>query len=166
MIYITHKRNDFQWHLAVIFVLLSIAYHPGLWTPHWCECTQGRGAGPGVQSKWNPHAAPQLAERWSDCRGIRQPSHRVSHSYSMFPANALNAHRPIWSCNDPFYVARCAHSKLLNWFWKQHKKGSSPFPHGLENKIWLIIVKDNVRDRVMCGQMESFLVPCLICGEQ
>lgn len=80
MIYLTRKRNDFQWHVAVIFVLLSITYHPGLWTPLWCECTHGRGADPGVPSKWNPHATPQLAERRRDCRGIRQPPHHVSHS--------------------------------------------------------------------------------------
>lgn len=75
-----YERNDFKRCLTVISALLSLPNHPGLWPPIWSECTQRRGADPGVQSKWNPHTSPQLAERWSDSGGIGCPSHCVSHS--------------------------------------------------------------------------------------
>lgn len=91
----THKMGNFLWFLAVIFVLLSIAYHSGVWTSIWCECTHGRRTDSGVQSNWNPHTTPQLAERRSDFRAIRHPSHRVRHSHSLFTAWDLNAHTMI-----------------------------------------------------------------------
>lgn len=61
-----------------IFVAPSTAHHPELWPNIGRKWTQGGGADPGVQSKRNPCAPPQLAKRWSVFRGIGHASRLVS----------------------------------------------------------------------------------------